>query len=63
LITTGTFTKGAIAESKRGGGPKVDLIDGERLCKLLKDHELGVATETVERVRIDAGFFQGLLAD
>jgi restriction system protein len=60
LITTGTFTKGAIDESKRGGGPKVDLIDGRRLCLLLKANELGVETETVERVRIDSGFFQNL---
>jgi restriction system protein len=63
LITTSAFTRGAIEESKRGGGPKIDLISGERLCNLLKHHELGVETEKVEKVRIDAGFFKGLLAD
>jgi len=63
LITTGTFTAGAVAESKRGGGPKVDLINGERLCNLLKKHGLGVSTELVEKVRVRAGFFESLGAD
>jgi restriction system protein len=60
LITTSTFTKGAVEEAKRGGGPRVDLIDGARLCNLLKARELGVHTEIVERVRVEPAFFQGL---
>jgi restriction system protein len=46
LITTGTFTAEAKAEATRDGAPPVDLIDGRRLCDLLKEYELGVRTET-----------------
>jgi restriction system protein len=34
LITTGTFTNDARAESKRDSAPPIDLIDGGRLCDL-----------------------------
>ncbi|MFC9516698.1 restriction endonuclease [Nocardiaceae bacterium NPDC056970] len=62
LITTGTFTSEARAESRRDGAPPVDLIDGDRLCELLKEHGLGVQTRTrvVEDVAVNAGFFAGL---
>lgn len=59
LITTGSFT----AEAKKGGdargAPPIDLIDGERLCELLKEHQLGVETteRIVEEVRIRPEFF------
>ena len=36
LITTGTFTNDARAESRRDGAPPIDLIDGDRLCELLE---------------------------
>lgn len=59
LITTGTFTPDAKAEATRDGAPPVDLIDGERLCDLLKQYELGVNTTVrqVEDVAIDRAFF------
>ena len=38
LITTGTFTAAARAEATRDGAPPVDLIDGDRLCDLLREH-------------------------
>ena len=59
LITTGTFTADAKKEATRDGAPPVDLIDGDRLCDLLKRYELGVrtATRTVEDVSIDRAFF------
>ncbi|ORK00436.1 restriction endonuclease [Prescottella equi] len=62
LITTGTFTSEARAESRRDGAPPVDLIDGDRLCELLKEHGLGVQTRTrvVEDVAVNTGFFAGL---
>ncbi|WP_305094355.1 restriction endonuclease [Prescottella sp. R16] len=62
LITTGTFTSEARAESRRDGAPPVDLIDGERLCGLLKEHALGVRTTTrvVEDVTVQPDFFTGL---
>lgn len=38
LITTGTFTSEAKREATRDGAPPVDLIDGNRLCDLLKEY-------------------------
>lgn len=62
LITTGTFTSDARAESKRDGAPPIDLIDGDRLCDLLKEHSLGVrtATRVVEDIEIQSDYFQSL---
>lgn len=59
LITTGSFTNDAKKEATRDGAPPIDLIDGERLCDLLKSYDLGVktTTRTVEEVIIDASFF------
>lgn len=52
FITTSSFTKQASDEATRDGAIAIDLIDGPRLCELLKEYELGVKTETVERVTI-----------
>jgi restriction system protein len=62
LITTGNFTAEATKEATRDGAPPIDLIDGERLCGLLKEHGLGVETtqRTIEDVHIHAEFFQNL---
>jgi restriction system protein len=62
LITTGNFTAEATKEATRDGAPPIDLIDGERLCDLLKEHQLGVETtqRTIEDVHIHAEFFQNL---
>ncbi len=59
LITTGTFTADAKKEATRDGAPPIDLIDGDRLCELLKRYDLGVrtTTRTVEDVSIDGTFF------
>jgi restriction system protein len=59
LITTGSFTADAKKEATRDGAPPIDLIDGDRLCGLLKQYELGVRTmtRTVEDVSVDSGFF------
>lgn len=57
IITTGTFTPDARREATRDGAPAIDLIDGQALCQLLKDNELGVSVEMVEQVSIDPAFF------
>ncbi len=59
LITTGTFTAEAQREAVRDGAPAIDLIDGDRLCELLKRYELGVETEIrkQEYVSVEASFF------
>jgi restriction system protein len=62
LITTGTFTSDARAESRRDGAPPIDLIDGDRLCELLKEYAIGVTTtpRVVEDVIIDTDYFKSL---
>ena len=42
LITTGSFTREAQAEATRDGAPPVELIDGDWLCDLLREYNLGV---------------------
>lgn len=61
LITTGVFTNDAKAEATRDGAPPIDLIDGGRLCDLLKNHRMGVEVrERIEEdVTVDVGFFDG----
>jgi restriction system protein len=58
LITTGSFTPDAKKEARRPGAPPIDLIDGERLCQLLREHKLGV--HVVEDVRVDPSWFSEL---
>lgn len=59
LITTGTFTSGAQSEATRGGALPIELIDGDTLCELLKQYQLGVKVtqRTVEDVDIDDEYF------
>lgn len=60
FITTGRFTPDARREATRDGAPPVELIDGDTLCDLLKQYEVGVTTEMVERVRVDRSVFQAI---
>jgi restriction system protein len=60
FLTTGGFTKDAQREAVRDGAPAIDLIDGTDLCDLLKDHGLGVRTETVEVIKPEPQFFETL---
>ena len=57
LITTGNFTREAMKEATRDGAPAIDLVDGDQLIDKLRELELGVKTETVERVIIDRDWF------
>lgn len=59
LITTGSFTNDTQADQKRDGAPPVDLIDGNRLCELLKEYGIGVTTtpRVVEDVKIEGAYF------
>lgn len=60
FITTGTFTAQARDEATRDGATAIDLIDGDRLCILLKENDLGVETKMVEQVTINEEFFDGI---
>jgi restriction system protein len=58
VITTSSFTSEARREATRDGAPAIDLIDGEMLCQLLKEHNLGLSVQMVEQVELDEIFFQ-----
>ena len=57
LITTGRFTRDARTEAQRDGAPPLDLIDGSSLAEMLKELKLGVSTELVEEVTVNAEWF------
>ncbi len=60
FITTGTFTPAAIKEATRDGAPPIDLVDGEQLAEKLKEFQLGVKTEMIEKVTIEKDWFSAL---
>ena len=59
IITTASFSRSAEREATRDGAALLDLIDGDKLCELLKEHGLGVVVKErkVEDVTIDHGYF------
>jgi len=59
LLTTSSFTREALIEATRDGAPPVELIDGDRLCDLLKEFNLGVETRQriEEDVEVVSAFF------
>ena len=62
IITTGAFTAAAREEAARPGANPVDLIDGEALCDLLREYEIGVRVtqRTIEDITIDDDYFERL---
>jgi restriction system protein len=60
IMTTSTFTRDARAEATRDGAPAIDLVDGEDLCRLLKETKIGVDIRMVEQVEIDQEFFSSV---
>ena len=60
--TTRSFTADARQEATRDGAPPVDLIDGDRLCDLLKEYELGIrrTVRQVEEIHVTPEFFADL---
>jgi restriction system protein len=57
FITTGTFTRDAIREATRDVALPIDLIDGDQLADKLRELDLGIRTEIVEKVAIDENWF------
>lgn len=60
FITTGTFTGEAKKEAQRDGAPPLDLIDGYQLAEKLKELGLGIETYSVEKVKINKEWFEGI---
>jgi restriction system protein len=59
ILTTGSFTGDAKREAVRDGVPPIDLVDGEKLVKMLEELELGVVP--TKGYRVDKGFFDDFL--
>jgi len=60
IITTGTFTREAKKEAQRDGAPPIDLMDGNDLAEKLKELQLGIEIELVEKVNIKKEWFKTL---
>lgn len=58
FITTGSFTRDAIAEATRDGAPAIDIMDGEKLAEKLKELNLGVKIELKENISVDEKWFE-----
>jgi len=63
IMTTSYFSRDAIDYVDRIEGKKVVLIDGEMLCKLMIDHNVGVTTRQVYELKeVSNDFFDEELA-
>jgi restriction system protein len=60
FITTGTFTAAALKEATRDGAPPIDLVDGDELADKLRELELGMKIELVEKITIDESWFESI---
>jgi len=60
FVTTGTFTRDAAREAIRDGATPIDLMDGDQLADKLKELRLGIKTEMVESVHLDAEWFRNI---
>jgi restriction system protein len=49
-----------VKEATRDGAPPIDLVDGEQLAEKLKELQLGLKTEMIEKVTIDKEWFTNL---
>ncbi len=60
FITTSRFTSGAREEAEKINA-RIELIDGERLAKLLVQHEIGVQSAvSVTLYRLDEDYFESI---
>lgn len=60
ILTTGSFTREAKKEATRDGAIPIDLIDGNEFAERLKELNLGVSVEMVEKVQISWDWFENL---
>lgn len=60
FITTSTFTRDAVKEASRDGAPPIDLIDGEALIEKLKELQLGLKIEVVEKIEVNREWYRNI---
>jgi len=58
LLTTSRIADAAREEASRPGAPPIELIDGQKLCDLLREKNLGA--RTVEVAEVQNAYFSGL---
>lgn len=59
FVTTGAFTRDA-QRAAREGSRLIDLINGDEMCDLLKEHGLGIKAETREHITVSQEFFEAV---
>lgn len=57
IITTASFSKGAMQEAFAAGAPPITLINGDKLIDLLIEFGIGVRTRPVKVLELDADAF------
>lgn len=60
FITTSTFTRDAVKEASRDGAPPIDLIDGEALIEKLRELQLGLKIEVVEKIEVNREWYRNI---
>jgi len=60
IFTTGTFSRDAVKEAQREGAPPIDLIDGYQFADTLRNLELGIEVQKVEKVEIINKWFDNI---
>ena len=58
FVTTSRFTRGAKAAANESAGPKVVLINGEKLVQLMIDHNVGISLgDSYQLKEVDLDYF------
>lgn len=61
FITTSKFTQEAIKEANRNGAPQIELVDCDKLIKMIEISKLGL--KPVTTYEVDTTFFQQYMSD
>jgi restriction system protein len=61
FITTSKFTQEAIKEANRDGAPQVELVDSDKLIKMIEISQLGL--KPVTTYEVDPSFYQQYMKD
>lgn len=61
FITTSKFTQEAIKEANRDGAPQIELVDCDKLIKMIEISKLGL--KPVTTYEVDTAFFQQYMSD
>lgn len=60
FITTSNFTRDAAKEASRDGASPIDLIDGAALVEKLRELQLGLKIEVIEKVEVNKEWYKNI---